>query len=402
VSSKQPVLAGGDSRRDGSKLPRTVVVLGVVSFLHDLGGDLATPLLPAFVATLGAGPAALGVIEGAADAVASLLKLLSGHVADRTGRLKALTLAGYLIANSIRPILAIATSWWQVLVVRVGDRVGKGLRSSPRDALLANATPEEIRGRAYGFHHALEYAGSMAGPAIGFLLLSAGTPLRPLLAWSAVPGLVAVLVLALAVREPWHRPVAKAHLGLPPDRAFRRFLAAAVVFTLGNSSDAFLLWRAHELGVGTAFAPVLWVVLHLTRSATSIWGGALSDRKGRRFAIVAGWAVYALVYLAFGVARTTWHAWVLFAVYGLYHGLTESALKAFTVDLVEASWRGRALGAYHAAVGLATLPASVVFGFVYREAGPLAAFGLGAMAAVIAAFILATVRPPGALNRIRG
>jgi MFS family permease len=370
-------------------LPRQVVVLGVVSLLHDLAGDLVTPLLPAFVASIGGGPTALGIIEGVADAAGSFLRLASGYFADRFGRLKALTLAGYAIPNVLRPLLAFASAWWQVLLIRFGDRVGKGLRASPRDALLASVTPKEIRGRAYGFHGTVEYIGSALGPALGFLILSAGVPLRHLFALTAIPGLLVVLVLALGVRgEPRPVDLKKVTIGLPPSHAFRRLLIAVAVFTLGNSSDAFLLWRAAQLGIPVKMAPILWIVLHVVKSASSTWGGSLSDRKGRRFAIVVGWLVYAAVYLGFGLATAPWQIWALFAIYGSYSGLTEASQKALVVDLVDERWRARALGAYHACIGFASLPASVLFGILYKVASPSVAFGTGAGLALVAALLI--------------
>ena len=360
-------------------LPPTVVALAIVSLLHDLAGDMVTPLVPMLVATMGSGPAVLGLIEGIADATASLLKLVSGHLADRIGRLKALTVAGYAIANVLRPLLALAGAWWQVLLIRFGDRVGKGLRGSPRDALMAAVTTPETRGRAYGFHHALESLGAVIGTVVGYLLLAGGLSVRQVIAWSALPGVLTMIFVVAAVKDSPRvkPPSAPVQIGLAPSRDFRRFLLAAVVFTLGNSSDAFLLWRARELGVAVSLGPVLWALLHVTRAATATWGGALSDRRGRRFAIVSGWLVYAVTYAGFAAARSPWQAWLLFAMYGTYYGLTEGAQKALVVDLVPSEWRGRALGALQMAIGLAVLPASVLFGLAYKRWGAGAAFSIG-------------------------
>ena len=371
-------------------LPPTVVALAIVSLLHDLAGDMVTPLVPMVVATTGSGPAMLGLIEGIADATASLLKLVSGHLADRIGRLKALTVAGYAIANVLRPLLALAGSWWQVLLIRFGDRVGKGLRGSPRDALMAAVTTSETRGRAYGFHHALESLGAVIGTLVGYLLLAGGLSVRQVIAWSALPGVLTMVFVVVAVKDSPRvkPPSAPVQVGLAPTRGFRRFLLAAVVFTLGNSSDAFLLWRARELGVAVSLGPVLWALLHVTRSATATWGGALSDRRGRRFAIVSGWLVYAVTYAGFAAARAPWQAWLLFAMYGTYYGLTEGAQKALVVDLVPSEWRGRALGALQMAIGLAVLPASVLFGLAYKRWGAGAAFSIGAGLALAASLLV--------------
>jgi MFS family permease len=371
-----------------AKLPETVVALGVVSLLNDAASEMIYPLLPAFIATLGGGPEALGIIEGVADATAALLKMISGVIADRAGRLKALALGGYTLANALRPLIALATSWWHVLAVRWGDRIGKGIRTTPRDALLASATPKEQLGRAFGFHRAMDNAGAFIGSGIAALLLWQNVPMARIFAWTAIPGGLAVLLLAFWVKDAPSKISARVEIGLAPSRPYRQLLVAIVVFTLGNSSDAFLLWRARELGVPLVFAPLLWLVLNASKSATSTWGGALSDRFGRRPPILAGWAVYAAVYAGFAFANAPWHAWALFAVYGLYFGLTEGAEKAFIVDLVAPEWRGRALGAYHAAVGLAALPASAAFGAVYKFAGPHVAFSIGAGLAACAALVL--------------
>jgi MFS family permease len=371
-----------------------VVALAVVSLLHDLAGDMVTPLVPMLVATMGSGPAALGLIEGIADATASLLKLVSGHLADRVGRLKALTVAGYAIANVLRPLLALAGAWWQVLAIRFGDRVGKGLRGSPRDALMAAVTTPETRGRAYGFHHALESLGAVIGTVVGYLLLAGGLSVRQVIAWSALPGVLTMLFVVAAVKDSPRvkPPAAPVQVGLAPAPRFRRFLVATVVFTLGNSSDAFLLWRARELGVAVSLGPVLWALLHVTRSATATWGGALSDRRGRRFAIVCGWLVYAVTYAGFAAARAPWQAWLLFAMYGTYYGLTEGAQKALVIDLVAPEWRGRALGALQMAIGLALLPASVLFGLAYKRWGAPVAFGLGGILALAASLLVPSTR----------
>jgi MFS family permease len=374
------------------RLPATVVALGIVSFFNDTSSDMVIPLLPRFVAMLGGGPQALGAIEGVADATASLSQLASGYMADRIGRLKGLTLFGYAIPSLIRPLLSAVSVWPQVLGIRFIDRVGKGLRTPPRDALLAASAPAEIRGRAYGFHRALDNAGAIAGPLAAYLMLAGGLSLREVFAWTALPGLIAVLVLAVSVRRA-PRPAnidagPPPSIGLPPSPIFRRYLLSVFVFTLGCSSDTFLLWRANEIGIAVAYAPLLWIVLHVVKASSSTWGGTLSDRAGRRAPILAGWAIYALAYLGFALANAPWQMWALFAVYGMFFGLTEGAEKALVVDLVDESWRGRALGAYHAAVGMAALPASVIFGVVYQHAGPVVAFSMGAGLAGFAAILL--------------
>lgn len=349
------------------------------------------PLLPGFVAKVGGGPQVLGLIEGVADSAASLLQIPSGYLADRMRRLKALTLAGYVTASALRPMLALATWWWQILLIRVGDRAGKGIRGAPRDTLLAETTAQKQLGRAYGFHRAMDYAGAIAGPAIAYGLLATGFTTREVFALTAVPGVAALCVLGFGVSEVGARAVVaaeKIRIGLPASRLYRRALIAIFVFTLGASSDTFLLWRAREVGVPLEYAPLLWMVLALVKSATSTWGGALSDAQGRRKLILAGWSIYAAVYLGFGIATEPWQIWVLFAAYGTFFGLSESAETALVVDLVSEQWRGRALGTYNAVIGAASLPASLIFGVVYQLEGARTAFAMAAGIALVAALIL--------------
>ena len=357
--------------------------------LHDLAGDMVTPLLPALLVTMGSGPATLGLVEGVADATGSLLKLVSGYVADRIGHLKTLTVLGYGVANVLRPLLGFSGAWWQVLAIRFGDRAGKGIRGSPRDALVAAVTTKETRGYAFGFHHALESLGAVFGTLLGYALLSSGMSVRQVIIWSAAPGILTMLVVGLGVRaHATARPSGVVTIGIPPVPSFRRLLVAMVAFTLGNSSDAFLLWRAHEVGVSIALTPVLWAVLHVSRSATATWGGRLSDRRGRPFAMTAGWLVYAATYAGFALCREGWPVWLLFTVYGAYYGLTEGAQKAMVVDIVPKEWHGRALGAFQMAIGLAALPASALFGLLYRQWGAPAAFATGTLLALVAIIIL--------------
>lgn len=379
-------------------MPRgNVLWLSVVSFLNDAASEMIYPLLPLFLtATLGAGAAFVGLVEGVAESASSLLKLASGWMADRSGRRKPLVAWGYGIAGVARPLIAAAAAPWQVLAVRFADRVGKGLRSAPRDALLAESVAPERRGRAFGIHRAADHAGAVAGPllAAGLLLLMPGR-IRTVFALAIVPGLVTLAVVLWKVREPPRAAAATPRAAPPPLPRLRelgpvlpRYLGVLVLFTLGNASDAFLLLRAAELGVPVAMVPVLWGVLHVSKTAWSIAGGWWSDRVGPRAAIVAGWLVYAGVYAAFAGAGTQWHAWALFAVYGLFFGLTEAPEKALVAGLAPPGVRGSAFGAYHAAVGIAALPASVVFGVLWQAFGPDAAFLTGAALALAAALLL--------------
>jgi MFS family permease len=376
-----------------------VLALAAVSFLTDASSEIIAPLLPLFlVGTLGTSVRMVGLIEGAAEAVAALLKLASGWWSDRVARRKPLIVAGYSIASVVRPLVALAQSGSQVLAIRLVDRVGKGIRGAPRDALLAASVPVAQRGRAFGFHRAADHAGAVVGPLIALACLQGlGMPIRHVFWVAAVPGALAVLVALVFVRERRLAPAepdtaasstpavaSTTATKTPLPRAFWSGLAPMVLFTLGNSTDAFLLLRASQLGVPTALIPLLWVVLHLVKSASSTPGGALSDRLGRRPLIVTGWALYAAVYAGFALAETQWQAWVLFAVYGAVFGLAEGSEKALVADLVPATQRGTAFGWYHALLGVAALPASIVFGAVWDRWSSGTAFLMGATLALMA------------------
>ncbi|HEX7181860.1 MAG TPA: MFS transporter [Thermoanaerobaculia bacterium] len=382
------------------RLGRNVWALAVVSFLTDVASDMTYPLLPLFLASvLGASATAVGAIEGAAESTAALLKLASGWWSDRVARRKPLVVAGYGIASLIRPLIGLAQSAAQVLAIRVADRVGKGIRGAPRDALIADSVDPSIRGRAFGFHRAADHAGAVVGPLLAFLLLRwAGVDLRTLFLLTAIPGALAVAALLFGVREvPRQMPEGsrKVDLKAPLGRRFWAFLAVLLLFTLGNSTDAFLLLRAADLGIPAALVPILWAMLHVVKSASSTPAGALSDRIGRKPLLVAGWLLYAAVYWGLAQAREEWHAWALFAVYGIYFGLTEGVEKALVADLVPADRRGSAFGWYNLALGLGALPASLIFGAIWDRAGAESAFGFGAAMALLAAVAIAFVAPAG-------
>lgn len=385
------------------KLARNVVILAAVSFLTDVSSEMIYPLLPVFLGTvLGASATSIGVIEGAAESTAALLKFVSGWWSDRVGRRKPLVVAGYALAGLARPLIGLAQSVGQVLAIRLTDRVGKGIRTSPRDALIADSVDAGMRGRAFGFHRAADHAGAVLGPLVAFALLgSAGVEVRTLFLLAAIPGALALVVVIGGVREaPKHQAVANVIAVEPSrlrslDRRYWRVLGVILLFTLGNSTDAFLLLRAADLGVPIAQIPLLWAMLHVVKSASSTPGGTLSDRVGRRPLLVAGWLLFAAVYLAFGRATTPWHVWALFAVYGVYFGLTEGTEKALIADLVPPSARGTAFGGFNLAVSLGALPASVIFGLWWDHAGPRAAFDFGAAMAVLAAIAVIVILPRG-------
>ncbi len=397
MAERQPTTSGW---RKG--LTRNVVVLGFVSLLNDGASEMIYPLLPVFLTTvLGAGPAALGIIEGIAEATASLLKLYSGYVSDRVRKRKGWIVAGYTISNVIRPLIAFSTSWLHVLTLRFSDRVGKGLRTSPRDAIIADSTPVEFRGKAYGFHRAMDHSGAVVGPlAATALLLLFHDDIKTIFLLSFIPGLLAVLMLLFGLQEKAsesRRAAPSSFFNFRSSLAempvgFRKYLAIILIFTLGNSTDAFLLLRAQQLGVSVALLPTIWVVLHLVKMGFSVPGGIISDRIGRKKVIVTGWLVYALVYAGFGLANQYWHAWALFAVYGIYFGLTEGVEKALVADFAPAHLRGSAFGLYHLIVGAGAFPASLLFGLIWQKAGSTAAFGMGAGFALLACIMLAMLK----------
>jgi MFS family permease len=377
-------------------LPRNVKVLAGTSLLNDVASEMVYPLVPEFLATVGGTRLHLGLIEGLVESVSSILKLFSGGWSDRAGRRKGFVLVGYALSTVARPLIALVAAPWQLLLARLGDRVAKGIRTSPRDALIADSTPPGIRGRAFGFHRAMDHVGAAIGPllAMGFLWFWPGQ-YRTLFLLTLVPGLLVVALLVFGLREPASasspkerfRPTLK-----PFDRNFKLYLLALAIFTLGNSSDMFLLERARELGVPGVLIPLLWCLFSVVKGATNLLFGPLADRLGPRPQIFAGWLIYAAIYLALAFATTAWHVWALLLGYAIFYGLTEPAEKTIVANLVPPEHRGLGFGWFNFAIGLTALPSSLIFGWLYHELGGLVAFGWGAALAFIAAILLFGVR----------
>jgi MFS family permease len=425
------------------RLPRNVVVIGLVSFLNDASSEIIYPLLPVFLSVaLAASPAVIGLIEGGAESVSSFLKLFAGYFSDRSGRRKAPVVFGYALASIARPLLGFATSWPQVFAVRFADRVGKGIRSAPRDAMIADSADPAERGLAFGFHRAMDHFGAVFGPLLAYVLVASIAiddnaitrgEYRLIFLAASVPALAAVLVAAFAIRETRRGSgsadarlpkaalesesavsessnfeagsLRASNVAAPPpkpprfslrgfDGNFRRFLVILALFTLSNSSDTFLLLRAREVGISSSNLLLLWAVLHGVKVLSSLVGGDLSDRLGRKTLIVTGWLFYAAVYLGFAFVSTAAGVWTLFLLYGIYFGLVEGAEKALVADLVPADKRGTAYGLYNLAFSITVWPASLLMGALWSWRGASVAFIASACIGALAAFLLAfTIRP---------
>lgn len=376
-------------------LPPGVWRLGWISFFTDTASEMIYPLLPGFILRLRGGtPFVVGLIEGIAEAVNSIFKVLSGRRSDRTGSRKPLMAFGYTVSSLARPVISIAIAWWQVLGLRFIDRFGKGVRGAPRDAMLAAYAPKGRKGAVYGFHRAMDHAGAIAGP----LIATAYLALRPedyrgLFALTLIPG-VLVIFLAWTAKEP--EPIEPAERREPANLSWtalpspaRRFILLLFLFSLGNSTDAFLLLKLEASGVPVTWLPITWAALHVVKSASSAAGGALSDRIGRRAPIISGWLLYAAIYAGFAFADSLPVVVALFLVYGVFFGLTEGPEKALIAELSPERVRGTAFGFYNAALGLGVLAASLLFGAIWTAISPAAAFLTGAAIAVLASALLA-------------
>jgi len=424
-------------------------MLGIVSLFTDAASEMIYPLIPVYIAALGSGAILLGVIEGVAETTASMLKLISGIISDKIGKRKLLVLIGYSISSLVRPLTGIVTSAWEIIIIRMFDRVGKGIRTAPRDALIASSVDESIRGKSYGFHRAMDHTGAVVGPVLaiitllilflGFGMKDSLLALRWTFILAIIPGILAVLIIILFVKEsaPKNGNGKLFTFSLKSfDKNFRNYLLIMILFTLGNSSDAFLLFRVqeaiHKSGavvnlvnsitplhnmvlnfgdqaaqskvINILFLPLVWAFFHVIKVIFSTPLGTLSDKTGRKIVINIGWGIYAFVYISFALLvflspdLQIIATFILFAVYALFYAFTEGAEKAFVADLVNDEKRGTAFGLFNFSIGLGALPASIVFGFLYSffdmrfpGFGGTVAFGFGGIIALISMILLTTV-----------
>lgn len=391
-------------------LPRAIWILGFVSLLTDFSSEMIFPLLPVFLTTvLGASTIVLGTIEGVAEATASILKVFSGYWTDRFQKRKPLIVAGYSLAGIVRPLIGLANSWGAVLFLRFMDRVGKGLRTSPRDALIADVADQRLRGQAYGLHRGMDHAGAVIGPLVAaFLLNQYGLSLRTVFLLAAVPAIMALIVLGWFLKEPKteEKPKEKSSpfnlfkeaRGLK--NGFPKLLLILLLFTLGNSTDAFLLLRLTEAGVDVASIAVLWSLIHVVKMTSNFLGGRATDKFGPKRMMIAAWVYFGLIYVAFAVINDPQTLTYIFLAYGLFYGLSEPAERALVAVLAPAHLRGTAFGLYHLTTGIALLPASLLFGFLWKYFGHHIPFLIGAaLAGVASVLLIFWVRQNGRANQ---
>jgi len=396
MGNEQPARALTPARPD-ARVPRNVWVLAWVAFFNDTSTEMSYWLLPQFlVAALGAPPMAFGFMEGAAETIASFSRLLSGWLSDFLGRRKPLAAAGYTVANIVKPLLAVTYSWQQVFWIRFADRAAKGFRAAPRDALMADSVDPAHRGAGFGLRQAMDTAGAIVGPlsAILFLKLFAGK-IRDVFWMAAIPGLACILLGWFAVKEVRPVTIASAPSARPAERSTRfprgklfLILAAVGLFSLGNSSDLFLILRAQNLGMSAWTAPALGLLFNVVYAALSWPAGKLSDRVPRRWLIVAGYLIYSAVYAGFALLRTSQLVWFLFAVYGTYYALTEGVIRAWIADLSPVDSRASVFGVFNWVVGVAAFPASFLAGWIWQRYSPAAPFALSSLLAFVAGVLV--------------
>ena len=380
------------------RIPRNVWVAGWVSFFMDVSSEMVYPLVPLFLSsTLGVSKSAVGLIEGLAEATASVLKLFSGALADRFGKNKFLMGLGYGISTASRPLLAMAGGWGMVLTGRMADRTGKGIRTAPRDAIIALSTSPDRLGSAFGFHRAMDTAGAVVGPALALLLLAFWPSDYRLVFWcSILPGIVAVLLIVFFISADGPAPIRREAFTLSLhgfDSGFMRFMLVIGLFSLGNSSNAFLILKAEQVGMSGGWISAVYLTFNAVYAAMSIPAGMAADRLGRRLIIIAGFGLFACVYAGAALATTPWHMAGLFVIYGFYMGLTDGVQRAYLATLIPDHRKATGFGLYHMIVGLAILPASVVAGTLWDHVGPAAPFWFGAAMSASAMVLFVALGP---------
>ena len=383
------------------KLPGSVIGFGFVSFFTDMSSEMVYPLLPIFLSSvLGVGAEALGLIEGIAEATASVLKTFSGYISDRIRKRKPLVLLGYSLSAIAKPTIGLAGRWIHVLAARFADRVGKGIRTSPRDSLIADVVDDTIRGRAFGFHRAMDTGGAVFGPLLAYILLaiflkyySVSVSVRSVFLLSLIPGIFAIVTLIFFVKEKprEQRELRKLKLGFKGlSKEFKLLLAVMLIFSLGNSSNTFLILRASNIGFKTEMIPILYMFFNIVYAGSAMPLGSLSDKIGRRLTIAMGFFIYFMVYLGFARLNTHQYIylWILFGLYGIYYGFTDGTLRALVADISRREERGFAYGLYHMLVGLMLFPASFIAGILWEKVAPSAPFYFGALTAAISSFLI--------------
>ncbi|MBM4145306.1 MAG: MFS transporter [Nitrospira sp.] len=372
---------------------KNVTIAGLVSFFMDVSSEMIYPLVPLFLANvLGVNKSVIGLIEGIAESTASLLKVFSGWFSDRIGNRKWLMAVGYGISTLSRPIVALASGWQHVMGSRFMDRFGKGVRTAPRDAIIAESTEKTHLGRAFGLHRSMDTMGAVIGPAFAFLLLGLFSNNYRIVFWlSMIPGAIAVLLIIFFITE--KKKAVVAHAERPKltlkhfDWRFKFFVAIATLFAIGNSSDVFLILRAQQIGIPTLIIPMVYLLFNLIYSISAIPAGIAADRFGRKRVILLGFVLFAILYYGFAVAKDTTAIWVLFGFYGLFMGLTEGIQKAFLATIIPSDFKATAFGVFNTAVGLAMLPASIIGGWLWDHVSPSATFYFGAITAGLSAIL---------------
>jgi MFS family permease len=377
---------------------RNVYVFGLTSFMNDTASEMAYWILPAFLVSIGAGPATLGIIEGISESVVSVAKLFSGYLVDRIERRKPIVVAGYVVANAVKPLLALVQAWWQVLGIRLVDRLAKGLRGAPRDIMLAESVDKSRLGSAYGLLQAMDSAGAIAGPLAAWLLVG-HVGLRGVFWATATPGMLSILAVTLWAKETGtgRAKEVPAERGTsfrsPLSGRFYSLLAAVGIFSLGNSSDMFLVLRAQDVGIAAKYAPLLGLVFNVAYTAFSWPAGKLSDRIPRRLLVAGGYIVFAIVYYIFGSAPGKAAIWAAMAFYGLYYAMTTPVLKAMVVQAAPSDSRGRALGIFYFVSSVMALSASIATGELWNHFGAQIPFYLSAGLAALAAVLITSGAP---------